>query len=296
MAVIGRNKLVEKLLSDPRIDTRIKLENYLTVELGLRPCSQATIPFDLVNAQRLGSEIDQRIYPQIISIEKIVDTREKLRAIEAIKREMSKAFREIVEASQEYSALIEWTEALRLRRAVFQVRPTVQEIFFFKEKNIEKKLKELLKDREKIRTTALRGFQQGADKVRFVYPEEFNKNWLRRMGELLGYPSCCVERYAEERAEGISVEERSATQIREKAESDLNVLSYFVAYFFPCSPDCKEAISKGESIYNELSKLDLRIGEAYKRIVKENSERVRCQPEILAEYSQKVIEAQRKYR
>ncbi|MBS7619986.1 DUF483 domain-containing protein, partial [Candidatus Bathyarchaeota archaeon] len=237
----------------------------------------------------------RRIYPRIVSLEKIVETREKMKVIEAIKREMSKAFREIVEASREYSALIEWAEALRLGRTIYQVRPTVQEIFLFKEKSIEKKLNGLLKEREKIRAATLRGMPQVEDKARFVYPEEFNRGWLRRMGEILSYPSCCVERYAEERERGISVEERAASQIREKAGSDLNVLAYFVAYFFPCSPNCKEAISRGESIYNELSKLDPSIGETYKRIAKENSERVRHQPEILREYKQKAIEDRRKY-
>lgn len=292
---MGKGSLVERLLSDPRIDNRIKLENYLTVELGLRPCSQATIPFDLVDSQRFGETIDKRIYPHVVSLEKIVNPRERLRAIEAVKRKMREAFRELVEASQEYSALIEAIEGLRLRRIVFEVRPTVQELFIFKDKRIEKKLKELLKDRGRIRAVIRREKPKILDKARFAYPEEFDRDWLMRMGELLGYPSCCIKQYAEERMRSISVEDRAARQIKEKG-SDLNFLAYFVGYFFPCSPDCREAISKGEAIYRELLKLDPEVGEAYRRIVEENAERVRRQPEIISKYKEKTIENRRRYK
>ncbi len=41
------------------------------------------------------------------------------------------------------------------------------------------------------------------------------------MGRLLGYPQCCVDRYAEDRSGGVNVETRAAGQLAEAAVTAL---------------------------------------------------------------------------
>ena len=116
---------IEELMSDPRLLTRVKIENYLLVHLGLRPCSQVTLPAELPNGEDLGAAIDRRVYPHMSRIAATADPRKRLAAIEAVKREMRTAFREVVEASDQYRAHLEWADALGLRSLSIEVRPTV---------------------------------------------------------------------------------------------------------------------------------------------------------------------------
>ena len=54
---------VEELLGDDRLRIGVKLEDYLLVYLGVRPCSQITIPAELPSGREMGRTIDEMIYP-----------------------------------------------------------------------------------------------------------------------------------------------------------------------------------------------------------------------------------------
>lgn len=276
-------------MNDARLSHRIKIENFLLVEAGIRPCSQTTLPFDLPDASEMGAAIDRRIYPLMGQIRSIADPAWRLKAIERVKEEMRTAFKDIVESSDQYSALERWGEAFNLRILSYQVRPTVQDLYLMKDKEVESRLRRLMKQRNRLRDAVRRIKQPGIDRIRFAYPEEFLGSWLSEMGELLGYPRCCVERYATEREGGSSVEERAARQIEEAdAQSPIDSFAYFVGYFFPCSPRCTSAISRGRECYDLLSNLDSRIGEQYKVLVAGNLETVRKQPFIIDEFRARV--------
>lgn len=287
--------MIKSLLSDTRLLRRIKVENYLLVYLGLRPCSLTTLPAELPGAGGLGKTIDERILPRMRHLSSIGDPGERLKAIEALKREMRKAYREVVEASQQYLGHLEWARNLGLRTLQFEVRPTVRELYLFRDRDVEKRLVNLMKERMRLREEVLHHPPQGLGRAHLVYPEEFNGGWVREMGELYGYPRCCVERYASDRENNISVEERAARQLKEaEGRGEAESLAYFVGYFFPCHPRCPSAISTGKRFLEELRSIAPELGDIYESILKENLELIRRQPEIIAEHRRRAGEAMRR--
>lgn len=222
----------------------------------------------------------------------IGDPEKRLKTIEALKNEMRKAYRDVVEASQQYRGHLEWARKLGLRTLQFEVRPTVRELYLFRDKALEKRLENLIRERVRIREETLSHPPKGLGRAHLVYPEEFKGGWVSEMGELYGYPKCCVERYASDRENNISVEERAARQLKEAEEKgEAESLAYFVSYFFPCHPRCPSAISTGKRYLEELQKVDPRLGEIYTSILRENLDLVRRQPEIIARHRAMAEEA-----
>ena len=265
---------VEELLEDDRLRLGVKLEDYLLVYLGVRPCSQITIPAELPSGREMGRIIDEIIYPTLLRIR-----RGDRDAIGDVKRAMRRAYREVVENSEEYKAHLEWAERLGLRWMMDEVRPTVRELYLYGEGETGRKLRRLMERREKLRREALKR-PRGLG-IYLAYPEELEADWVMEMGGLLGYPECCVERYARERSMGLEVEERAYRQL-EEAEAD--AMAYFVSYFFPCSPSCPEAVSMGLRCLRLLGELHPRLGELYRGRMEENLELVRRLPTIIREH------------
>lgn len=283
------------LLLDTRLLKRVKVENYLLVHLDLRPCSLTTLPAELPEAEIMGRGIDEKVLPKMKSLSSLVEPDRRLKMIEDLKKEMRKAYKEVVERSEQYRGHIEWARNLELKTLQFEVRPTVRELYLFKDKEVEKKLERLMKERIKIRQEVLRRPPPGLGRTHIVYPEEFNGAWVKEMGTLYGYPECCVERYASDREKGISVEERAARQLREADEKgEADSLAYFVGYFFPCHPRCPSAISTGRRFLEKLQTINPELGELYKTLLHENLELVRRQPEIIAEHRSRAAEAMKK--
>lgn len=265
---------VEELLEDDRLRLGVKLEDYLLVYLGVRPCSQITIPAELPSGREMGRIIDEMIYPTLLRIR-----RGDRGGIGDVKRAMRRAYREVVENSEEYKAHLEWAERLGLRWMMDEVRPTVRELYLYGEGETGRKLRRLMERREKLRREALKR-PRGLG-IYLAYPEELEADWVMEMGGLLGYPECCVERYARERSMGLEVEERAYRQL-EEAEAD--AMAYFVSYFFPCSPSCPEAVSMGLRCLRLLGELHPRLGELYRGRMEENLELVRRLPTIIREH------------
>lgn len=285
-------ELIDGLMADPLIADRVKIENYLLVYLGLRPCSQITLPAELPDGKTFGADIDERTYPLLSGVRAETDPRRKLKAIEDVKREMRIAFKEIIEASKQYHAHLKWGKALGLQCLRAEVRPTVQELYLFKEREVKKRLKRLMKDRESLRRQVMHRPPPSLGRVQLAYPEEFHGGWIRNMGELLGYPACCAEQYASDREGGIAVEERASQQIKEAGQHGaIDAFAYFVGYYFPCSPSCDSAITRGRECHTSLNDIDPKLGEIYTSIVGENRDRVLRQPEIIAEHRARAMES-----
>ncbi len=136
----------QELKEDPRLKTRVKVENYLLVQLGMRPCSQTTMPVDLPSAEEMGSTIDRMMSPKMGQIKGEPDPRRRLAAIASLKKEMRAAYNQVVKASEQYRAHLDWAAALRFRTRVVDVRPTVQEMYVFKERRLGEELKRLMKE------------------------------------------------------------------------------------------------------------------------------------------------------
>ncbi len=271
------------LLAEPRVPVRIAVENLALVALGLRPCSQTTIPAELPSGQAMGERIDSRFKLRLEKLRLMRDQKEKLREIAEIRKGMSQAFDEIVEGSDDYRSLASWAKRLGLKVDQVEVRPTVHEFYIYYERDTLKELQRLMQERGKLRVEAVKKPDPSRGQLQFAYPEEFNGAWIRRMGRLLGYPDCCVDRYASDREQGVNAEERAASQLKELGSAP-DPHAYLASYFFPCSPTCPKAREKGELYHGKLSEVLPEAGEAYEVIIGENLERVRRQPEIIGEY------------
>ena len=285
---MDRNVWLQKLMEDTRLKTRVKIENILLVHLGLRQCSQTVLPIDLPNAELMGSTIDGNMAPKLIHIQGMKCPRLKRAAIASLKKEMRTAYDNIVRTSDQYKSLLSWARHLRLRTRLVDVRPTVQELYLYKDGKVGRRLKLLMKNRQNIRDRIYASAKPGMERIRLAYPEEFEGSWLREMGEIMGYSDCCVEAYAIDREIGVNVEERAAFQLSEAEQmGNMNFLAYFVGYFFPCTPDCRQATLRGRECLESLADLDPSLGELYSTLMAENMENVRLQPEVIARYRAK---------
>jgi len=266
---------------------RVALENLAVVALGLRSCSQTTIPAELPSGLSMGASIDERFKPRVEVLKLIQNPKQKTKAVFDVRRGMANAFEEIVEGSKEYEALASWARKLGLKTNQVEVRPTVHEFYMYKDKETLKELQELMRERGRLRIEAFKRPIPNRGQIQFAYPEEFNSAWIRRMGRLLGYPDCCVDRYALDREQGVNAEVRAAKQLKELGSNpDPHV--YLASYFFPCSPTCEKARQKGEIYHQKLTEALPQAGEAYTTIISENMDRVRRQPEIIEDYLSKL--------
>jgi hypothetical protein len=275
------------LMVESGILDRIKVDNFLLVLAGARPCSQTTLPAEMPGGGGMGSTIDDMVAPKMGALRSERDPRRKVAAIASLKKEMSRAYERVVMDSPPYRAHQRWVKALGLRSRYTDVRPTIQELYVFRDRSLGGKLKDLMKRREKLREKAYR--EASPDQTaRVAYPEEFNAPWLNEIGALLGYPDCCVEAYARDRVRGVNVESRASKQLKAaEREGDLDPYVYFVGYFFPCSPRCEAARALGRSCQERLDELAPGFGRLYPSMVAANRERVLRQPELIAEYQAK---------
>ena len=121
--------------------------------------------------------------------------------------------------------------------------------------------------------------------MRFAYPEEYNEKWLLRNGEVLGYPECCVRSYARDRINGVNLETRAARQLIETLkETEVDTHVYFTGFFFPCSPRCENALTRGHEWADAFSALDTRLSRLYESVLLTNTELVLRQPELINKY------------
>lgn len=276
---------LDAFLEDPLVVPKSKLEAFLASYLGLRPASQVTIPAELPHGLQLGQRIDEVVKPYLSKLQTITDMRERAMAVQALKKMLEESFEAIVEESDAYKAYYKWAEALGLRNNQIKVRPTVHELYLFKEKSTGGRIRKLMNNREKIRRKTQKRPGADVDPIRFAYPEEYDEKWLLRNGELLGYPKCCVRSYAGDRINGVNVEARAARQLIDALkETDVDTHVYFSGFFFPCSPQCQNALSKGHQWADAFSALDSRLSGLYESVLLMNTELVLRQPELISKY------------
>jgi hypothetical protein len=277
--------LIDSFLDEPLIVHKAKLEAFLAPLLGLRPASQVTIPAEFPNGVEMGRRIDDEVKPHVTKLRTIQDIKARAIAVQAMKKLLEKQFEAVVEESKVYKTYYNWADYLGLRSNQIKVRPTVHELYFFKDKSTGRILRGLVRDREKIRRKVQRKPKPDVDSIRFAYPEEFDRKWLLRNGELLGYPDCCVKQYAEDRVKGVNVEARASQQLLDalrNVEVDSHV--YFTGFFFPCTPTCEKSIAIGDAWHESFKEIDQRFSELYERILLMNAEMVLRQPELITKY------------
>ncbi len=280
-----RTQILSEILTEEKLLDRIKVENFLLVSLKLRPCSRMNLPAELPNGDCIGKKIDEKMFPKLRQLQGETDPHKRLAAIASLKRDMRCAFETIVLSSEHYKAHLNWAKKLGLHSRLVAVRPTLSEFYLYNSRKIGNKLKRLMREREQLRAKTYKIATPTMDRVRFAYPEEFEGSWLKEMGRTLGYPDCCVDAYASDRKEGVNVETRASQQIEKIGQhAEIEPRVYFISYFFPCSPNCKEALSRGKEFHERLCMVSSKLGNLYSNLVADNLRKIRHQPEIIAEY------------
>jgi hypothetical protein len=233
----------------------------------------------------MGKKIDQNVQPQMMQLQSIKDLRTRAVAVQGIKKLLEKQFETIVEESDEYKAIYDWSNKLSLRNNQVQVRPTVHEIYLYTEWTTGRTINKLMRERVKIRRKVQRKPTEKINSIRFAYPEEFEPKWLHGLGRVLGYPDCCVKQYADDRKNSINVEARASQQlIDEVKEEEVDTHVYYTGYFFPCHPRCENALKKGYEWHKTLKELHPSLGELYEQNIYVNAELVIRQPELIQKY------------
>ena len=276
---------IEELLKNQLISPKVVLEAFLATRLKLRPASQVTIPAELPHGVDMGKTIDKNIQPQMMKLQSIKDLRTRAVAVQAIKKLLEKQFEEIVEESDDFKALYDWSDKLGLRNNQVQVRPTVHEIYFYTERGTGRNIQKLMRQREKIRRKVQRKPGDKINTARFAYPEEFDPKWLKELGGVLGYPECCVNQYAEDRKNDVNVEVRASQQLVEEVkEKEVDTHVYYTGFFFPCSPRCENALKRGYEWDETLKELHPDLGALYEQNIRVNAELVLRQPELIHKF------------
>lgn len=297
-------ELLVEFMNEGIIPERAKFDDYLTVALGVRRASQIIMPAELPDAMVLGSTIDERFLQKMKGRRlpgesvfqffkgKVGKHWRKSQMAEVRRRAefLRDIYDDVVRKANSYSAFVKWIDKLGLNKKELESRPTIREVYLFTDPQVARELDELQEIRKDIRYENLRTPDLGRGVHLRIFPEEGHSGYLRRLGAILGFPSCCIDRYVFDRQSGVlSPETRAANQIIHLEGPELpDPLAYFTKDFFPCMPDCPEAASQGKRLYQRLSEIHLQIAERCKKHFEENVTLVRQYPEIIRNKAEKL--------
>jgi len=291
-----KEDIIEDLLRTHLLLDYVKTEDFLMVALNIRPCSFLTIPAELSNASELGERIDALCREDLLAL-KAAPIDKKAVLIHKMKKKLQDTFKETVYESASYRAHLDWIRKLGLQTFDFEVRPTIHELYLFKDSSLKGELRKIMNYRriERERIAASRRMPEAPS--RLAFPEELSFDYVTSVGKLLGYPKCCIDRYVHERThEGISVEMRASEQIEElkRNKEMLDVHVYFVRNFFPCNPNCQNASQIGRKTVEALNGLDPRLSSLHLECMRRNLEAVEKYPELIRQFRKKMGNKARK--
>jgi hypothetical protein len=284
---VSQEMLDERLLTD-----HAKTEYYLMVALAVRPCALITIPAELPDGAELGRKIDTLCSEDLRKVTE-ASAEQKPPLILKLRSRIQESFRKVVFSSVSYRAHLNWARKLGLQTLDIEVRPSIHELYLFKNPTVEKQLKQLSALRASARKQALlKGFV--GTRANLAYAEEMSADYLNSAGKLLGYPPCCVKAYTDDRLSGrVNAEMRACTQLRQMGERERqsSVYAYFVRNFFPCHPGCQNAIEIGRGAYQRLTDVNYRLGAIYLDCIRKNAETIMEYPELTKQCRQKMEKA-----
>jgi len=281
------------------IPLRIKFDDYLPVVLGVRKVSQMVMPAELPDASILGATIDDRFHQKMqgrrLPGESLTQyLREKtgkfwrknaLKEVQYRTGVLRDLYSDVVEKSHSYRVFVDWIDKLGLKRKELESRPTIREIYLFDDSEVATEIEELQDLRKDIRYEAMKSLDPSAPAYVKAFPEERNAAFLKRLGSILGFPSCCIDRYVFDRNSGVLTPEMRASNQLTGLENpeDYDPFAYFTKDFFPCQPDCPEASKIGKMMYEKIKELDPELANEFRSHLDDNVALVRRYPQIIQE-------------
>jgi hypothetical protein len=290
-------ELLKEFMNEEVIPLRAKFDDYLAVALDIRRASQFISPAELPDASILGATIDDRFTKKMAGRKlpgeslgqfmkgkmgkfwrrsRMQEIRYRLAAIREI-------YKDVVENAHSYQTYIKWASKLGLSYKELESRPTIREIYLFKDPKVAEELDELQELRKDIRWEKMRTAGGAQPAYTKAFPEEMNPAYLKKLGRILGFPICCIERYTFDRESAVlTPEQRAANQLSDlEGSEEYDLYAYFTKDFFPCQPDCETARDLGKAMYDRLLEIDPEIAERYAKHLENNVALVRQYPEII---------------
>ncbi len=288
---------IREFLAEPLIPIGVKLGDYLPVVLGIRRAAQIVMPAELPDAKILGATIDD-MYKRKLAGERLPGEslggylkgrfgkrwrRSPLQEVRYRSQILRDLYEDIVEGSHSYETFQKWSTAFNLGSKSLESRPTIRELYLFTGDQVGGELAELQEMRKDIRYHRMRMPDTTAQPFARAFPEEFNSGFLRRQGQILGFPACCIDRFIFDRSSGVLAPEARASSQLESVESpdEIDPFAYAVKDFFPCQPDCRFAAELGRSIHEGLAKVDPGFADEYEKHISENISLIKRYPEII---------------
>jgi hypothetical protein len=277
-----------RFLDEPLTIERVKLEAVLAVAFEARPCALVNIPADLPEGEKLAAEVEQSCRDAYLEARNEGDRQRKLELVKAFTQDRRSAFARIVVSSPAFLALSSWSKEFGLTARSSEVLPTTWELYLFKGLRTRMHIRRLTAMRTQIRRQDRRPIN--SENHPMLFAEEFSPGYVRQVGEALGYPPCCIERFVQDRANHVTAEDRASEQIRSfRAEGkEIDLSAYYLKDFFPCSPICQEAGTRGQKMHKVLSQISPEVGERYRRLLETNLSLVERFPDIVRMHREKL--------
>lgn len=271
-------QLVYRFLNEEKLAPRVKWECFLLVFSGVRSASLITVPNDLPDGLQIRHTMEQVYAVKYLNGVDILQsgfkelgqrlryTIQRLTQKTAVFKRMlmEETFQDLIRTSSTYQRHLFWADRLELFIHEEQLIPSKGELYVYRDEKHAALVRALIERRKVVR-------ERSHENVPLpiagnsLLPEDSDPTYLRYMGALLGYPSCCVEAFIEDRLEERVPEERAVQQLETMREHGLDPQekAYFVRGFIPCRPDCEEAARVGERYAESLMDIDPRFADAY---------------------------------
>ena len=112
------SNIIDEFINDNKILNRVKVEDYLSVYLELRPCSFFTIPAELPNANEIGRKIDEECRQDLILIMGTRDLGLRGEMIIKLRNKIRKLMKKYVFKSEIFKAHERWAKILDLKMKI----------------------------------------------------------------------------------------------------------------------------------------------------------------------------------
>jgi len=291
------------LLNDDRLTARVKLEDLLMVALEVRGCSQVLLPGEMPGGRDLMEQVDRHYShkyfhgtdPDSGVLGSILD-RAKYSLFRAVMHPLqykATLIRETLDRlllqSDNYRAHKEWTERLELDYYESHLRPSINEFYVYSRGNLAE-LQELTRLKKELREGKRRPDFGSTEMSAVVFPEQHSAEYVTRLGKLLGYPDCCIDRYIADHHAGLLPEVRVAEQLEDlQGGADESDEAFFARDFVPCSPDCEAARAIGRRTLEVFAETDrARLVPRYQGVLRTNREHLSRYPELLREHKRRM--------